>query len=231
MSSLFRLSSLLHFLSHTKYKCLAWSSEVHIKLQIYNLKSGRRCWENGWWQPWPPNGNITILVIGLFKIFCGRIHENLFWSDSFETICSRTQGSFSNQTLSKWYVAESILLIMKIFHALNWNMLKLKKIIKRNFFSSQMQYLQYIEIILYFFNADKQCGFWRLIRILIRKFLTRQNDGGSDQRQQHTDLGRMFWKGAAWRRSETSSCDRACSISRQNSTALPNSLQSINQYG
>ncbi len=37
-------------------------------------------------------------------------------------------------------------------------------------------------------------------------------------------LGRMFWKGAAWSRSQTSSWDRACSISRQKRTAFPNSL-------
>ena len=38
-------------------------------------------------------------------------------------------------------------------------------------------------------------------------------------------LGRMFWKGAACSKSQTSSCDRDCSISRQNKTALPNSLK------
>ena len=36
-------------------------------------------------------------------------------------------------------------------------------------------------------------------------------------------LGKMFWKGAAWRRSMTSSCDSDCSIMRQKRTMLPNS--------
>jgi hypothetical protein len=44
-------------------------------------------------------------------------------------------------------------------------------------------------------------------------------------------LGRIFWNGAACRRSQTSSWDKACSISRQKRTAFPNSLQRQSQDG
>ena len=38
-------------------------------------------------------------------------------------------------------------------------------------------------------------------------------------------LGKIFWNGAAWSRSITSSCDNACSMRRQKRTALPSSLK------